>query len=345
MGGAMNSTLYKRTHVLLRSGLRHLILFVLAIATTLASADGFDYALKPQRIADDTWVLVGRSEDFTIANGANIVNTAFVVTGAGVVVIDSGPSRYYGEQFRQAIASVTAEPIVKVLITHYHPDHFLGNQAFALETLHALPDTISGIARDGNAFAENLYRLSGDAMHGTEVRVPPKAITPGQFTVGTHRFEVLALDGHTGADLALFDLGTGVLFTGDLVFNGRAPTTPHARIEPWLASLERLDALGARIIVPGHGAVSEAMPASQQGKPASSPHVSIAQTRDYLRWLNATLKEAAEQGLDMSEALALPLPPQIQRMAVSASEFRRSVSHLYPAAEQDALTHAHSHRY
>jgi uncharacterized sulfatase len=32
------------------------------------------------RIADDTWVLVGRSEDFSFANGGNIVNTAFIVT-------------------------------------------------------------------------------------------------------------------------------------------------------------------------------------------------------------------------------------------------------------------------
>lgn len=312
------------------------LLLVMAAATTLAAAASFDYALQPRRIADDTWVVLGRNEDFSVANGANIVNTAFVVTGAGVVVIDSGPSRRYGEQLRRAIASVTAEPVVQVLITHHHPDHFLGNQAFAPQTLYALPATISGIARDGNAFAENLYRLSGEWMLGTEVLVPPQAIVPGLLKVGTHRFEVFALDGHTGADLVLFDQGTGVLFAGDLVFNGRAPTTPHARIDHWLAALDRLDALAPRIVVPGHGDVSVAGATSE--RPAA-----IGQTRSYLRWLDATLNRAAEQGMDMSEALSLPLPAEIRALAVAESEYRRSVSHLYPAAEQSALAQPHRH--
>jgi uncharacterized sulfatase len=152
--------------------------------------------------------------------------------------------------------------------------------------------------------------------------------------VGTHRFELLALDGHTGADLVLFDRSSGVLFAGDLVFNGRAPTTPHARIEHWLASLDRLDALAPRLVVPGHGAVS----VSNNGKAGA-----IEQTRAYLRWLDATLTRAAEQGLDMSEALLLPLPAEMRALAVAESEYRRSVSHLYPAAEQSALAPPHRH--
>ena len=310
-------------------------LLLLATTTTLAVGAAFDYGLQPQRVADDTWVLTGRNEDFSVANGGNIVNTAFVVTGAGVVVIDSGPSRRYGEQLRRAIASVTAEPIVQVLITHHHPDHFLGSQAFIAQTLYALPATISSIVSDGNAFAENLYRLCGDWMLGTEVVVPQQAIKPGSLNVGTHRFEVLALDGHTGTDLALFDHGTGVLFAGDLVFNGRAPTTPHAHIARWLTALDRLDVLDPRIVVPGHGAVNVVV--------AGDKSAAIAQTRRYLRWLDATLNRAAEQGMDMSEAMVLPLPSEMRALAVAESEFRRSVSHLYPAAEQSALTRPHQH--
>ncbi|HAW39797.1 MAG TPA: MBL fold metallo-hydrolase, partial [Pseudomonas sp.] len=46
--------------------------------------------------------------------GGNIVNTGFIVTDSGVVVIDSGPSRRYGEAMREAIARVTDRPIIKV---------------------------------------------------------------------------------------------------------------------------------------------------------------------------------------------------------------------------------------
>ena len=122
-----------------RSARALIALFALGWTLLLAAADR-DYGLSPVRIADDTWALVGRSEDFSLSNGGNIVNTAFIVTSAGVVVIDSGPSRSYGEQLKRAIARITDKPVSLVLNTHHHPDHFLGNQAFAPETLAALPE-------------------------------------------------------------------------------------------------------------------------------------------------------------------------------------------------------------
>jgi uncharacterized sulfatase len=309
------------------------LILLVTLATSAAAAD-FDYALKPKQIAEDTWVLIGRNEDFTFANGGNIVNTAFVVTGAGVLVIDTGPSRLYGEQLGRAIAMITDEPIVKALNTHHHPDHFLGNQAFPPKALFALPETIKGITTDGRAFSENLYRLSGEAMLGTEVLVPAQSIKPGEFSIGTHRFEAFSLDGHTAADLAIYDHTTGVLFAGDLVFNGRTPTTPHARIARWLAALDQLDALAPRMVVPGHGKISEKV---------GSNIGAISQTRNYLRWLDTTLLSAAERGLDMTEVMNLPLPPEIRTLAVIEAEFRRSVGHYYPAAEQNALAHPHKH--
>jgi uncharacterized sulfatase len=76
---------------------------------------------------------------------------------------------------------------------------------------------------------------------------------------------------------------------------------------------------------------------------ASGKSSAIDQTRAYLRWLDATLNRAAEQGLDMSEALLLPLSAEVRALAVAEAEYRRSVSHLYPAAEQRALTRQHRH--
>ena len=117
-------------------------------------------------------MIEGSTQDFSFANGGNIVNTAFVVTADGVLVIDTGPSRLYGEQMRAAIAAITDKPIVTVLNTHHHPDHFLGNQAFARERIRALPQTTALIKEEGGAFNENMYRLAGDAMAGTEVTPP-----------------------------------------------------------------------------------------------------------------------------------------------------------------------------
>ena len=128
---------------------------------------GTDYALKPRQIAEGTWLLEGSTENFAKANGGNIVNTAFIVTDAGVVVIDTGPSKRYGEVLRQAIAATTDKPVIQVLLTHHHPDHVLGNQAFTDVPIGALAGTTDLLRQQGDALAENMYRLVGDWMRGT----------------------------------------------------------------------------------------------------------------------------------------------------------------------------------
>ncbi len=314
--------------------MKHLLACLLACFSTalVAAEPAFDYGLQAQRVADDVYVFVGRDEDFSTVNGGNIVNTGFIVTAAGLVVIDSGPSLRYGQQMQRAMRKVSPAVLLQVFNTHHHPDHFLGNQAFAGTPIVALEATRQGIAAEGNTFAENLYRLSGDWMKGTESVAPTATITSGRIQLGGRALRLLALNGHTEGDLAIYDETSGVLFAGDLVFNNRAPTTPHARIERWLASLDTLEAItrepGFSAIVPGHGAITrDAAP--------------IRQTRAWLRWLDQAMRQAAADGLDLNEVLARPLPAEFAGMAVGMREYRRSVGHLFPAAEQEALGHAH----
>ena len=53
--------------------------------------------------------------------------------------------------------------------------------------------------------------------------------------------------------------------------------------------------------------------------------------------LSEAIAFGQKAGLDMNDTLALPLPPEFAALPVAASEYRRSVGHLFPAAEQDAL--------
>lgn len=310
--------------------LRALVIAPLALCPPQlhAAAFAFNYALQAQELVPTVYVLQGKNEDFSPQNGGNIVNTGFIVTEAGVVLIDSGPSRRYGKALRELIAQTTDRPILRVFNTHHHPDHVLGNQAFAAPQLFALPETQHALQAEGAAFLENMYRLNGDAMRDTELVLPTQTAVLGRWDVGNHALELFSLSGHSAADLVLFDRHSGALFTGDLVFHGRAPTTPHADLTQWLAALDRLEALTQqpefRVLIPGHGAPSrDATP--------------IQQTRAYLRWLQHTLTQAAAQGLDMTEVMNLPLPAEFAQWAVAKAEYRRSVGHLYPALERAQL--------
>ncbi|HYH40225.1 MAG TPA: quinoprotein relay system zinc metallohydrolase 1 [Azospirillum sp.] len=303
----------------------------LALGSTLAgllalsaSAAPLTYALTPTRIAEDTYVFEGTREHFTRANGGNILNPGFIVTGDGVLVFQTGPSRRFGEAMRAAIATVTAQPVRKVFVSNLHPDYWLGNQAFADVPIAALPGTIEGIRREGEGIAGNMYRLIGDWMRGTEPVLPTEPVYGSTVVYGRHRLRLIPLEGHTDADLAVLDETTGVLFAGGVVFCDRTPTTPHADVAKWLAALDALDALEVRTLVPNHGRI--------RGDTAC-----IAQTRDWLTWLERTLRDSVEAGLDMSEALDLPIPERFAGLGVLREEYRRSVVHLWPKIEQAAL--------
>ncbi len=95
-------------------------------------------------------------------------------------------------------------------------------------------------------------------------------LQPGIHEVGGHRLRLLELSGHTGADLAILDEKTGVLFAGDLVFYERALTTPNSPgLQVWQKDLDTLQALPWKQLVPGHG------PLASDARP-------FAQMRDYL---------------------------------------------------------------
>lgn len=300
-------------------------LLCLLSLVSLPSLADLDYRLEPRQVAADTWVLEGRTENFSRENGGNIVNTGFIVSEDGVVVIDSGPSLRYGQALRAAIGKVTDKPVVQVLVTHHHPDHALGNQAFADVPIGALPGTRERLAKEGDALAENLYRMVGDWMRGTQVHLPEQALEPGVKAFGSHPLRLLAFSGHSGADLAVLDEKTGVLFAGDLLFYQRALTTPHSPgLAQWVDDLQQLQALPWKVLVPGHG-------------PVSSDRAPFEQMVDYLGWLDDLLRDSAANGLDMNEVIATPIPERFASVTLGKYELIRSVTHLYPRYEQAAM--------
>ena len=92
----------------------------------------------------------------------------------------------------------------------------------------------------------------------------------------------------------------------------------------WLKDLQVLEALPWKVLVPGHG-------------PLSTDRAPFAQMVDYLGWLDGLLRESAAQGLDMTEVIALPLPPRFAGIALGQYELIRSVSHLYPGYEREVM--------
>lgn len=285
-----------------------------------ANAAPLAYSLKPVPIAEGVWVLYGAQEAITPANGGAIANITLFDTKDGAVIVDTGPSKRYGTALEALAREVTGKPVVRAYLTHFHPDHVLGNQAFRADTLAAPRGVIDGLQSLGDAFASAMYHAVGDWMRGTEVVAPGKIVADGIEEIGGRRFNLRTLSGHTACDLVILEETSRLLVAGDLVFLDRAPTTPHAELSRWRASLDIVASFTADKVVPGHGPVE----AGKRG---------MQQTRDWLAAMEDAIRSAFERGLSMNEAMSVPLPEWSSKLALARYEFERSVMHFFPKLE------------
>ncbi|CAN5306269.1 quinoprotein relay system zinc metallohydrolase 2 [soil metagenome] len=305
---------------------RRAVLGGLMAALPVAAAGArADYRIAPVAIAEGIWMVAGADDPILPGNGGAIANIAIIDTPAGTVLVDSGPSLRYGQALGRAAERLTGKPLIRVYVTHLHPDHGMGIAAFDPRIVAALPGTIDDMARDGRGFSDAMYRILGDWMRGTELLLPAIRITRERDNFGGRSIRLIPLSGHSAADLALLDERTGLLIGGDLLFHDRAPSTPTADLARWRESLAMLESLPHKGAIPGHG------PFDPSGQ------ASIRQTRDWIDWLERALGDAVQSGLDMVEACEMAIPARFAGMAAARYELQRSVSHLYPALETRLL--------
>lgn len=253
-------------------------------------------AVTPIAVTPRAYYVQGEAGAASAANEAYNSNAGFVVTGEGVVVIDALGSPALGHALVQAIRKVTDQPIRRVIVTHYHADHFYG-----LEPLRKAGAEIwaHGAARDylegGEAQRRRAQRArdlfpwveEDMALLGADRWLDGDAA----FSLGGVRFEIQHFGpAHSPEDLVVVVPSEGVLFSGDILFTGRIPFVGEADSKAWLARIGRLIAIGPKLMVTGHGEVSR------------DPGRDLALTRDYLTFLRSQMGRAVDDFVPFEEA-------------------------------------------
>ena len=246
--------------------------------------------VAPERVAPRTYVMHGPMGHPTPGNRAFINNPAFVITGAGVVVVDPGSSLEIGNALLHSISTVTDKPVVAVLNTHVHGDHWLGNdavhRAYPEARIYAHPNMIAEVEDGaGEQWIDLLMRLTDGAISGTRVVGPTVALSDGdEIHVGDVRFRIH----HTGKAHTLTDIMIEVpeedlVFTGDNANNGRIVRLDDGSFPGNVKALERALELNRKVYVPGHG--------NTGGKELVQAY------RRYLTILHETVSHYFEEGL------------------------------------------------
>lgn len=256
-------------------------------------------------------------------------NAGFIVTTAGVVVVDALASPRDGTRLLGAIRTVTKRPVTWLVLTHHHPDHHFGAIVFkrAGAKIIAHPDRRTLASEGGeDALMADWVRVVGlDAMRGFEFADTPDRPVTAADTLRLGGREIVITHpgaGHTAGDLMVWLPAERILFAGDLLVEDGVTMVVDGSSRELLKGLDAIDGLHPRIVVPGHGAIPV------------RPEELVARTRAYVTSLQDDMRRAVERGVPMKRAMA-SLPPADENRPVSLdSRKRRNAVRVYLEEEK-----------
>ena len=295
---------------------------VVIILLTLSCLYGFEYNLKPKKVSKDAYCFFGVPEEISKENGGNMVNTCFVHTKEGFVVIDSGPTYAYASQAFAQMQKIAKLPIKYVIDTHDHDDHWLGNSFYkSKNSLLIGPQSYEQNVVVG--METRMHRILGDKLYGKTSIVKLDIVVDNNYTikVGDRCFKIkkLVKKAHTQGDLIVYLPDEKVLFAGDLVFNDRLTSIRDGSLIGSINALKKIDALKPVVIVGGHGYKTDANSAKTLKK--------------YLIEMKKEVLEALDNNIPIDQVTKKVLMPEFKDMKLYDVLHSRNVFEAYRELE------------
>ncbi|HEY7739395.1 MAG TPA: MBL fold metallo-hydrolase [Steroidobacteraceae bacterium] len=263
-------------------------------------------------------------------------NAGFVRDGDDALLVDTLFDEALTAVMLQALEGATGiapGQIRQLVNTHANGDHTHGNalvanaeviaSAAAAREMAELPPAMvaqvkaagaAGALGDaGTYFAEIFAPFDFARARG---RAPTRTFEQRlDLTVGDKAVELHRLGpAHTAGDVLVWVPHDRSVFTGDLLFIDVTPIMWAGPVGNWLAACDRILALGAENIVPGHGPMTDA--------------AGVRRLQEYLRWVDREARQRFDSGLALDEAI-LDIAPGVYRHWLDAERLAVNVASLY----------------
>ncbi len=185
-------------------------------------------------------------------------NAGFVSDGESTLLVDTAATEQRARALREALLT-SGVPLPRTIVnTHHHGDHTYGNAVFAPEAMVIGHEA----CRSEVLAAGHQLHLIWPRTDFGDIRITAPTVTYGdRMTVHVGGTEVRLIHpggvAHTVGDTVVHLPGQGIVFTGDLVFQGGTPFIPMGSLAGSLRALELLRSLDAPTVVPGHGPITD----------------------------------------------------------------------------------------
>ncbi len=215
---------------------------------------GFNYHLKPYTISKGIDCFFGLPSQVNKINGGNMINSCYIETSEGYVVIDSGPTYTYAQEAYEVMKKKKKLPVKYVINTSWSEVHVLGNQFY--KELGAKILAPKGYKK----YFENKKTLSLEkeiskgAFVNTRIVAIDKYIEEEEtLTFLKMKLKINVLKGG-GNYLYVHVKEKDIIFAGDIIFNNRIVPIKNGRsANIWLKEIEKIEKLQWVDIISSHG--------------------------------------------------------------------------------------------
>ncbi len=220
---------------------------------------------------------------YTVSDAEETVNSVFITSEKGTIVIDTMRAPADGELLQAHISSQTAKPVYLTINSHHHPDHTFGNSAFSA------PIVSTETTRD--LMEERLPAIWSKVTGDTQKLPLPNITFRGELKIHLRdkTIRMIEVGGHAPGTCVIYIPERKAIFTSDLVFVGRFPFMGDANLTEWIEALRLLESLDIEHVLPGHG------------KP-SGPDAIVSQ-REWLERFSGRIRELMQDDGDTDSVL------------------------------------------
>jgi cyclase len=245
-------------------------------------------------------------------HGANV---GYIVTGEGVILIDTPMLPTDARAWLQEIQRRTDQKILYIINTDHHRGHIIGDQYFPMATVIAHEYAWKNMKSYGDSFRTRLLNLYRDRM--------PDAVEEWKEHLTIVEPEITSV---------IYLPNDKLLFTGDLVITDRPPFLSQSNTKRWLQALTYVRKLSYDVMIPGHG--------EPCGKEATE------KMSEFLRMVRREVRAAYRSGLSKADtARSLrhlihfwPIPPFEKPKA--DRRFKSSLSRVWNEMKAEAQAKA-----
>ena len=259
-------------------------------------------------------------------------NAGFMDTPEGVVVVGGLASPAQARAVIRSIRRVTPRALRYLVLYAHHPDMMFGAVEFkrAGASIVAHPDkqVLANEAGPDQMVADWDGVVGLQELLGFEYANTPDRPVTGIDTLWLGGREIVVLHpgaAHSRGDLMLWLPQERVLFAGDILLEDGISMVVDGKSEVLLQTLDLIDSLHPRVVVPGHGRIHP------------DPTALTRMTRSYFTALRDSMRVAVQRGTSMKKALEQLPPPDAGRAVSRNSRQRRNAARVYREMERAAL--------